>query len=151
MAQCMGTLGGPCPNKKSGSDVERQGEIWLCSSCQQARSENSESAHTELENLDGILHENANAIIDPVLAYIVFAQQSGTQENIMKAVLAAISAGANLARQRRFVGKMRHEYNRRESKTQGFEQEASQGGTCQRPCWCTDEAGLGGQDAGSVD
>lgn len=112
--KCEGLPNGPCPGNKSGSSVRYgQGDLWLCRQCHNARfgggnqiNVNADDSQTDpkvimrSDNASDVINTASNEslvedhspsqsppIIQPVLAYIVFAMHSGTNDNVRNAVL----------------------------------------------------------------
>ncbi len=103
--RCRGPPNGPCPLNKRGNDVELcQGDLPLCKQCEQVRfpssrqqsTDNSESttadAKTPEDTPEKEEQDEPPVIVDPVLCYIQFSLQSGTAENVRRAVLGHFSA-----------------------------------------------------------
>jgi hypothetical protein len=116
MPNCEGLPDRGCPGKRSGNGVKCcQGDLYLCKDCYDVRfneggsdttteGHNESSDDTSVKEIGDHPGENENAtetnqyrtniptpgnklISNPLLAYMVFALQSGTSENVKNAVL----------------------------------------------------------------
>jgi hypothetical protein len=98
--KCQGLPDQDCPFNASGEDVTAtQGGLYLCLNCFNGRYGEDNTSLKQVATGGGINETNAqqkgsdpkadtqSVIIEPVLTYISFALQSGTVENIKKAVL----------------------------------------------------------------
>lgn len=122
MPRCEGLPGGPCPHNASGKGVNLcQGDLMLCSHCNDVRFKNTQVKHVQIDtnmqtdtNIKQV-YDNAGGptalddtprglhkvIIEPVLSYIWFSMQSCTVDNIKIATvghfcLDAVNAAKNV-------------------------------------------------------
>ena len=100
--KCEGIPNGPCPDNADDDEVFfNYAELWLCKKCENTRRQinrlppNNTSTHVNTtlnsDNNRPRSMNTRNPLIQPLLAYCAFSMQSGTHENIKRAIVGHFS------------------------------------------------------------